>query len=93
MCLELDAYGHFFRKATTDTLSVRAGVDPYWGQEFAIELEGSRAMRVLLYCLEEVSPNSANSTGTLPRPKTKVIGKHTMEVSCSSHSFQPFCFH
>jgi hypothetical protein len=78
VCLELDAYGHFFRKATTDTLSVRAGVDPFWGQEFAIELEGSHAMRILLYCCEQTS------NGALSHSRMKVIGKYILELNKSS---------
>ena len=51
--LEVDSYGHFFRKSKTRTIK-GAGLDPVWDEEFVIELEGSENLRVLVYEQPEV---------------------------------------
>lgn len=50
-CVEVDSYGHYFRKATTKTMN--ECVNPQWNEYFLIELEGCENMRFLLY--EETS--------------------------------------
>lgn len=51
LSLEVDSYGHFFRKATTKVSPTSN--EPIWNQEFIVELEGSQMLRVL--CYEKVS--------------------------------------
>ncbi|GAB6030324.1 hypothetical protein CHUAL_005992 [Chamberlinius hualienensis] len=51
LCLEVDSYGHYFRKAITDVC--RLTIEPEWKQEFVIDLEGSQMLRIL--CYEEVA--------------------------------------
>lgn len=46
-CVEVDSYGHYFRKASTKTLA--GCVNPQWNEYFLVELEGCQNMRFLLY--------------------------------------------
>lgn len=46
-CVEVDSYGHYFRKSTTKTPN--NCVNPQWNENFLIELEGCQNMRFLLY--------------------------------------------
>ena len=45
--LELDSYGHFFHQARTKMII--KSMEPQWEEDFHIELEGTRGMRILLY--------------------------------------------
>ena len=45
--IEVDSYGHFFRKVKTRV--VCGSLEPTWNEEFIIELEGSENVRVLVY--------------------------------------------
>merc|ERR1719410_2912122 len=45
--VEVDSYGHYFRKAKTRT--VENSIEPTWNDEFIIELEGSENVRILAY--------------------------------------------
>lgn len=47
VCVEIDSYGHYFRKAKTKLVCRSAS--PMWNESFVLELEGSGNMRVLLY--------------------------------------------
>lgn len=47
VCIEVDSYGHYFRKARTKLVCRSAS--PLWNQTFILELEGSQNVRVLLY--------------------------------------------
>lgn len=47
VCVEIDSYGHYFRKAKTKLVCRSAS--PMWNEAFVLELEGSGNMRVLLY--------------------------------------------
>lgn len=47
VCIEIDSYGHYFRKARTKLVCRSAS--PLWNQSFMLELEGSQNVRVLLY--------------------------------------------
>lgn len=47
VCIEVDSYGHYFRKARTKMICQAA--TPIWNEEFIIELEGSQNLRILLY--------------------------------------------
>ncbi|XP_030380945.1 active breakpoint cluster region-related protein isoform X2 [Scaptodrosophila lebanonensis] len=51
ICLEVDSYGHYFRKATTKMIC--RSVSPVWSESFVLELEGSQNVRVLLYEAKE----------------------------------------
>lgn len=63
ICLEVDSYGHFFRKAKTKMIC--ESTTPNWNQDFVIELEGAQNLRILLY---EDHPRQ----GTLIRAKTTI---------------------
>lgn len=47
ICLEVDSYGHYFRKAKTKMIC--GSSQPSWNEDFVIELEGALNLRVLLY--------------------------------------------
>lgn len=47
VCVEIDSYGHYFRKAKTKIICHSAS--PNWNESFLLELEGSQNLRVLLY--------------------------------------------
>jgi Ca2+-dependent lipid-binding protein len=47
VCVEVDSYGHYFRKAKSKLVCNSA--HPRWNEEFVIELEGSQNLRILLY--------------------------------------------
>lgn len=47
VCVEVDSYGHYFRKARTKLVCRSA--QPQWNETFVLELEGSQNVRVLLY--------------------------------------------
>jgi active breakpoint cluster region-related protein len=47
VCIEIDSYGHYFRKAKTKIICRNA--NPQWNESFVLELEGSQNLRVLLY--------------------------------------------
>lgn len=47
ICVEIDSYGHYFRKAKTKLVCRSAS--PLWNESFILELEGSQNMRILLY--------------------------------------------
>lgn len=49
--VEVDSYGHYFKKARTRT--VLNAVEPVWDEEFVIELEGSENLRILVYELQQ----------------------------------------
>lgn len=52
ICVEVDSYGHYFRKAKTKLICRSA--NPVWNESFILELEGSQNVRFLLY--EDHSP-------------------------------------
>ncbi|KAK6629842.1 hypothetical protein RUM43_003662 [Polyplax serrata] len=47
LVLEVDSYGHYFRKARSKLIC--RSQTPRWDQSFVIDLEGSQNLRVLLY--------------------------------------------
>ncbi|XP_026846692.1 active breakpoint cluster region-related protein isoform X4 [Drosophila persimilis] len=47
ICVEVDSYGHYFRKATTKLIC--RSQTPLWNESFMLELEGSQNVRILLY--------------------------------------------
>ncbi|XP_017067582.1 active breakpoint cluster region-related protein isoform X3 [Drosophila eugracilis] len=51
ICIEVDSYGHYFRKATTKM--VCRSQTPLWNESFMLELEGSQNVRILLYEAKE----------------------------------------
>lgn len=46
-CVEVDSYGHYFRKAMTKTMS--GCVNPQWNEYFLVELDGCQNIRFILY--------------------------------------------
>ena len=63
--LELDSYGHFFKKAQTH-ICLRT-VDPTWDEDFELELEGSQTIRILCY--------------KVACPSNILIGRSALELS------------
>lgn len=47
LVLEVDSYGHYFRKARSKLIC--RSTNPKWDQNFVIDLEGSQNLRILLY--------------------------------------------
>lgn len=47
ICVEIDSYGHYFRKAKTKLICRSSS--PLWNETFVLELEGSQNLRILLY--------------------------------------------
>lgn len=45
--VEVDSYGHYFRKAKSQLIC--NVLEPVWNEEFVIELEGSENLRILVY--------------------------------------------
>lgn len=45
--VEVDSYGHYFRKAKSKLVCRSA--QPRWNESFTIDLEGSQNLRLLLY--------------------------------------------
>jgi len=66
--IEVDSYGHYFRKVKTR--AIHESMEPTWNDEFIIELEGSENVRILVY-------EETKSQGTMLR------GKATLELSRS----------
>ena len=55
-CLELDSCGHFYMKARTRI--IRKTACPEWNENFELELDGSRTLRVL--CYKKVADSSGD---------------------------------
>ena len=53
--VELDSYGHYFRKCKTQLLVNT--LEPKWEEEFTLDLEGSENLRILVY---EQTPNNSS---------------------------------
>jgi len=66
--IEVDSYGHYFRKVKTR--AIQDSIEPSWNDEFIIELEGSENVRILVY-------EETKGQGTMLR------GKATLELSRS----------
>ncbi|XP_058443873.1 active breakpoint cluster region-related protein isoform X2 [Malaya genurostris] len=54
ICVEIDSYGHYFRKAKTKLVCRSAS--PHWNESFVLELEGSQNLRILLYQDDALRP-------------------------------------
>lgn len=65
ICIEVDFYGHFFRKAKTKMVCGSSA--PVWNETFVIDLEGCENLRILVY-------RETGSHATL-------FGKHTQKLS------------
>lgn len=65
ICIEVDFYGHFFRKAKTKTIENSSA--PSWNETFDIDLEGCENLRILIY----------RDCGT----HSTLFGKHTQQLS------------
>ncbi|XP_046389865.1 active breakpoint cluster region-related protein [Ischnura elegans] len=72
VCIEVDSYGHYFRKAKTKLACGSAC--PVWEEEFIIELEGSQNLRILLY--EE---NSSLPRATLRGKSTQLLSRSWLD--------------
>ncbi|CAB4066445.1 ABR [Lepeophtheirus salmonis] len=63
--LEVDSYGHYFRKSKTKSILTSCPGDPTWNEEFIIELEGSENIRILVYEQGSSSPPTLRGRATL----------------------------
>lgn len=72
--VEVDSYGHYFRKAKSKVICRSA--QPKWNETFVVELEGSQNVRLLLY----------EDSGSA-RPMLR--GKSTIKLSRQGMSEQP----
>ncbi|OQR80204.1 active breakpoint cluster region-related protein-like [Tropilaelaps mercedesae] len=80
ICLEIDSYGHFFRKGRTKSVPLTAGAEARFRQELIMDADGSQTLRILLY--EE-----------LAQGPPLLRGKATFELSRSwlTEHFQDRC--
>lgn len=65
VCIEIDFYGHFFRKARSKMVCNSKA--PRWNETFVIDLEGSENLRLLIY-------RETGASATL-------FAKHTQKLS------------
>lgn len=65
ICIEVDFYGHFFRKAKTKVKHESSA--PVWNETFVIDLEGCENLRILVY--RDSQPNDT------------LFGKHTQTIT------------
>ncbi|XP_052798949.1 uncharacterized protein LOC128230579 isoform X2 [Mya arenaria] len=68
-CLEMDSYGHFYKKA--QTRACRYETDVSWNQDFELDLDGSQTLRILCF---EKRPDAESDV---------IIGKCALELSMS----------
>lgn len=73
VCIEIDFYGHFFRKAKSKV--IQRSKNPNWFETFVIDLEGSENLRLLVYRNTEPNPT--------------LFAKHTQKLSRSWLGQQP----
>ncbi len=74
--VEVDSYGHYFRKGKT--MVIADAMEPTWNEEFVIDLEGSENLRILVY--EENKANKSSSLrgrASLELSRTWLTGKMT----------------
>lgn len=62
--VEVDSYGHYFRKAKT-VMTGSDTIEPRWDEEFIVELEGSENLRILVYEQQKGSGNVLRGRATL----------------------------
>ena len=74
--VEIDSYGHYFRKAKTKIIS--QSIEPAWNEEFMIELEGSENLRILVY--EVVTPPTEGRE-SVAQASSILRGRATLELS------------
>ena len=78
--VEIDSYGHYFRKAKTKTITQM--MEPAWGEEFMIELEGSENLRILVYeIVGQPSTNTLNGRDSVAQSSSMLRGRATLELS------------
>ncbi|XP_017114170.1 active breakpoint cluster region-related protein isoform X3 [Drosophila elegans] len=88
ICIEVDSYGHYFRKATTKM--VCRSQTPLWNESFMLELEGSQNVRILLYEAKErpllrakhILKLSLSWLTETTQPRTIKLSE-TLELGCS----------
>lgn len=73
IAIEIDSYGHYFRKAATKFIS--NAVNPQWNEYFLLELEGCENIRFILY--EE------GKEGSDYNDKPVLRAEHVLKVSLS----------
>ncbi|XP_062816796.1 active breakpoint cluster region-related protein isoform X2 [Anolis carolinensis] len=73
--LEVDSFGYFVSKAKTRVF--RDTTEPQWNEEFEIELEGSRTLRILCYekCYDKSKMNKDNNEIV-----DKIVGKGQVQL-------------
>lgn len=54
VCIEVDSYGHYFRKAKSKLICRSS--NPAWNETYVLELEGSQNLRILLYEENQTRP-------------------------------------
>ncbi|XP_060576967.1 active breakpoint cluster region-related protein-like [Ruditapes philippinarum] len=68
-CMEMDSYGHFYKKAQTRVSQFTT--DASWNQDFELDLDGSQTLRILCY---KKTPGTEADV---------IIGKCALELSLS----------
>jgi len=74
--VEIDSYGHYFRKAKTKIIT--QSIEPEWNEEVMIELEGSENVRILVYEVVTPPPDGRESVA---QASSLLRGRATLELS------------
>uniref|UniRef100_A0A0K2TVS8 Active breakpoint cluster regionrelated proteinlike [Megachile rotundata] n=1 Tax=Lepeophtheirus salmonis TaxID=72036 RepID=A0A0K2TVS8_LEPSM len=88
--LEVDSYGHYFRKSKTKSILTSCPGDPTWNEEFIIELEGSENIRILVYEQGSSSPPTLRGRATLELSRSW-ISESEMEQRISMNDLVLTC--
>lgn len=81
LCIEIDSYGHYFRKATTK-MACRS-TNPIWNESFVVELEGSQNARFLLYEAKERVSIKSKSVLKVSNIIEKITVKIIVKLKCN----------
>ena len=74
--VEVDSYGHYFRKVKTRMAGGNT-VEPRWDEDFIIELEGSENLRILVYEQQKGSGNVLRGRATLELSRNWLTNRMT----------------
>ncbi|XP_018325417.1 active breakpoint cluster region-related protein [Agrilus planipennis] len=77
VCVEVDFYGHFFRKAKTKLVCNTNA--PVWNETFVIDLEGCENLRILVY--RETESHVALFGKHMQKLSRQWLGQNTIEKS------------
>ncbi|KAJ7387341.1 hypothetical protein OS493_004332 [Desmophyllum pertusum] len=79
--VEIDHYGQFVRKAKTRTC--KASTEPVWDQDFDVEVEGTRELKLHVYCKSRLNRDEHCAQGKIELLKEdlKDLKKRTITIT------------